>query len=773
MSDIRLSVILPTFNESGNVVPMVAAVRSALEPEGIAYEIIFVDDSNDDTPDIVHRLEQEDPRITLIHRSPELRTGLATAFLWGFAQAKAPYICCMDADLQHPPAYLPHMLSILERDSATMVIASRFAPGGVDRGWRELHRQIITKTFRFVAWSIIPLSRKTTDPMTGYFMFKRSLLSEHPGLRPLGFKILLELLARIPTFKTHEIPLHFQERLSGETKASAKQAIAFVRHLVRLALSTPRSTRLLWWSMGGALVLLPVIGGLTYVATNKTLLALGTAVGAAVAALMVPALSTVLFMGAGLVAPFVSGVQALYTILMRHPRRVLLTALSTTILAYTLYTLYALAVGGLADAILTIALLQIAQGAFALYILTYAWEDPTRIDANSSPTTYDTPTRSFTALLAARNEATVIGQTIRSILAIDYPKELKELLVVLRDDDPETILAAEQALEGHSDENARIVLITGEPFNKPHHLNDGLLQATKDIVCVFDAEDEPHPSIYRIVDTVYTRTGSDVVQSGVQLMNFDSNWYSLFNCLEYFLWFRSALHFFAHHGLIPLGGNTVFFKRDWLMRVTGWDLNCLTEDADIGIRMSALGAKTSVIYDPLHATREETPPTLISFIKQRTRWNQGFLQIIHKHQWGMHSPLSLKQQCLALFVLGWPIAYSVLLILVPFVVVAAFFVDVHPVIGLITNIPTLLLFAFLILQIVALFDFARIYQLKLTARHIAVAFITYIPYLLVLEYSAFRAVVRYLRSESNWEKTEHIGAHRTAETVDSPVVATT
>jgi cellulose synthase/poly-beta-1,6-N-acetylglucosamine synthase-like glycosyltransferase len=257
----------------------------------------------------------------------------------------------------------------------------------------------------------------------------------------------------------------------------------------------------------------------------------------------------------------------------------------------TLWQLYILSEGAVADAVLTVALLQIVQGAFALYVLVYAWEDPRRIEGNRSPQTFKEPQYSFTALLPARNEAEVIGDTIRSIARIAYPEDKKELLVVLRDDDPETVQAAETAIATLTGHNVRIVLISGEPYNKPHHLNDGLEQASGDIVCIFDAEDEPHRDIYLVVDTVYQERGCDVVQSGVQLMNYQSNWYSLFNVLEYYLWFRSALHFFASKRIIPLGGNTVFFKRFWLERVGGWDLNCLTEDADIGIRLSVAGAK--------------------------------------------------------------------------------------------------------------------------------------------------------------------------------------
>ena len=101
----------------------------------------------------------------------------------------------------------------------------------------------------------------------------------------------------------------------------------------------------------------------------------------------------------------------------------------------------------------------------------------------------------------------------------------------------------------------------------------------------------------KIINTVFKRDQVDVVQSGVQLINFRSRWFSALNVLEYFFWFKSVLHLFGRMGTILLGGNTVFFKREWLNRIGGWDADCLTEDADAGLRLSVAGAKIKIIYD--------------------------------------------------------------------------------------------------------------------------------------------------------------------------------
>src|SRR4030095_7656831 len=113
-------------------------------------------------------------------------------------------------------------------------------------------------------------------------------------------------------------------------------------------------------------------------------------------------------------------------------------------------------------------------------------------------------------------------------------------------------------------------------------------------------------------------------------------------------------------GMIPLGGNTVFIRRNLLTSVGGWDEQCLTEDAEIGLRLSAPGQPIRVIYDAQHVTREETPDTVASFIKQRTRWHQGFLQVLKKGVW--RSLPRMSQRILAIYTLSYPLFQALLML---------------------------------------------------------------------------------------------------------------
>src|SRR5256886_10279378 len=131
-------------------------------------------------------------------------------------------------------------------------------------------------------------------------------------------------------------------------------------------------------------------------------------------------------------------------------------------------------------------------------------------------------------------------------------------------------------------------------------------------------------------------------------MNFRSSWLTVRNVLEYCFWYRSRLHVHARQHFIPLGGNTVFVRTAVLRAVSGWDPDCLAEDCELGVRLSALGAKTVVFYEPELVTREECPPTLKAFARQRTRWNQGYLQTLAKGHWRR---LGFRQRALGVYVL--------------------------------------------------------------------------------------------------------------------------
>ncbi len=423
--------------------------------------------------------------------------------------------------------------------------------------------------------------------------------------------------------------------------------------------------------------------------------------------------------------------------------------------------------------LLVVSLVVLAQSLFALYMTCYSWEHPDRLAASNGPRELADSELSFSIIVPARNEQAVIYETVRRIWAADYPlrrpvesdadlferkRHLIEVVVVCHADDHETIAEASRAAQEIGSDRVRVVTFAGGPINKPHGLNVGLAATSNEVVAVFDAEDDVHPDLLAVIATVMDREGVGIVQSGVQLMNFRSHWFALQNCLEYYFWFKSRLHFHADQGMIPLGGNTVFIKRTLLEKVGGWDEDCLTEDADVGIRLSVLGEPIRVVYDADRVTREETPSSTDSLIRQRTRWHQGFLQIIRKGDW-LRLP-TRRQRLLALITLSYPFAQLPLYALWPLAVIGASYLHVPIVVAMITYLPLYALGLQALVTFVGGLMFVHEYNERMPVRTFLLLVVTFLPYQWLLAFSSARAVYREFEEREDWEKTDHLGAHR-------------
>jgi glycosyltransferase XagB len=408
-----------------------------------------------------------------------------------------------------------------------------------------------------------------------------------------------------------------------------------------------------------------------------------------------------------------------------------------------------------------VSVLLAAQSGYSAALTLYAWEDDEKLRKNRVPETFEPPKKRFTLLLPARHEEEVIQDTIQRMVELNYPRDLVQILVVIEAGDHGTIAKVDEklsALRRHGVRNVRLITFDDPPINKPHGLNVGLGYATGDVVSIFDAEDEPHPDILNVVNTVMVREGAEVVQCGVQLMNFADRWFSALNVLEYLFWFKSRMHYHAAVGMVPLGGNTVFFKRVLLDQAGGWDQECLTEDADIGIRLSTQGVGVRVIYDDSYVTREETPPTVGQFIKQRTRWNQGFLQVLGKGEW-LRLP-TLPQRLLALYTLAFPLMQALTLLYLPVSLWLMFFGKLPVLVAMISSLPVYVLLAQLVISLCGLHEFMAVHRLRRSLIAPLWLILAFLPFQWLLGFAALRALWRQLRGMNAWEKTKHIGAHR-------------
>jgi cellulose synthase/poly-beta-1,6-N-acetylglucosamine synthase-like glycosyltransferase len=408
--------------------------------------------------------------------------------------------------------------------------------------------------------------------------------------------------------------------------------------------------------------------------------------------------------------------------------------------------------------LMSIALTTIAGS--TLWWMLHAWRTPQSLDETGFTGSTVEPMLSFSLIVPARHEEAVLGETLSRLAATDHPDF--EILAVVGDDDPATAAVAHAAADRHPG-RIRVLVDSNRSKSKPKALNTALFECRGEVVGVFDAEDEVHPELLRHVDTRFSQTGADVVQSGVQLMNFQSNWYAVRNVLEYYFWFRSRLHFQARQRFIPLGGNTVFIRTDLLRQADGWDPTCLAEDCELGVRLSSMGARMSVAYDPSLVTREETPGSVKDFLKQRTRWNQGFIQVLTKGEW-RRLP-TLRQRLFARYTLATPFMQAFVGLLIPLSLAMIVMAKVPILATLISFLPLIPMLAVLVVEAVGLTEFCRNYGFRARWRDYLRLVLGILPYHLLLAAAAARAVARELRGNRGWEKTAHVGAHRTEPTM--------
>lgn len=224
----QLSVVLPTYNEAGNVAALIDGIRGAMG--GTSIEIIVIDDgSPDGTPAIVRELAAADPRVRLIERAG--KQGLSSAVFAGADAANGSYVAVMDADLSHDPEELPDMLAKATQ-GYDVVIGSRFVRGSANQG-QPLVRRAMSVLLNTGARLVLQL--RPNDVLTGYVLCRRELLTTMPTrYSASGFKWLIELLATQRGIRVHEWPIRFRDREQGSSKANLQEVLTFAILCARL-----------------------------------------------------------------------------------------------------------------------------------------------------------------------------------------------------------------------------------------------------------------------------------------------------------------------------------------------------------------------------------------------------------------------------------------------------------------------------------------------------------------------------------------------------------
>jgi glycosyltransferase XagB len=270
-------------------------------------------------------------------------------------------------------------------------------------------------------------------------------------------------------------------------------------------------------------------------------------------------------------------------------------------------------------AISTLAMVLSTGMKLAASVATLSARTPAGFASQRAQATHD-PVVSL--LVPLYHEANIAARLVDRLTRLERPEELLEILLVAEASDRETIAALEAAnLPGQF----RIIAVPDGPVRtKPHALNHAVGQAQGDIIGIYDAEDEPDPGQISAVVRAFQQAAPDVacIQGQLDFYNTRASWITRLFTLDYGVWFRLVLPGIARMGMVvPLGGTTLFFRREALERLGGWDDWNVTEDADLGVRLARHGWRCEVLTTVTHEEATSSPK---AWIRQRSRWQKGY-----------------------------------------------------------------------------------------------------------------------------------------------------
>ena len=251
--EVRVSLVIPTYDEAANIERLLRSLHEVLTRCDTTFELIVVDDDSPDrTWAVAARVASELSGTRVLRRTGA--SGLATAVICGWAHARGAVLGAIDGDGQHPPEVVADLVAAMA-DRTDVAVASRHVPGGGVSNWSAI-RRLLSRGAQALGLLLLPGTvGRVTDPMSGFFLVRRDVVAS-ADLDPVGYKILLEVLARGDVRRVAERPYVFLEREEGESKVSAGHYVGYLRHLMRLRLHPLRSQALVRYLLVTAVALL-------------------------------------------------------------------------------------------------------------------------------------------------------------------------------------------------------------------------------------------------------------------------------------------------------------------------------------------------------------------------------------------------------------------------------------------------------------------------------------------------------------------------------------
>ncbi len=575
-----VSIVVPVFNERSNLPTLIEQLDSTLRAKKLAYEIILIDDnSTDDSYTYLSRLKKKHIAV-FKKKGPQ---GKAFSLKQGFEKAAGNVIAMIDADLQYPPSALPAMIDGLK--TADIVIANR-------KNYKDTSvRKFFSRTFRYLFGNV--LFGLPYDIQSGLKVFKSHVFKSINFVPSSSWTFDLEFLYRA-SHAGHVISMFditFSRRRDGSSK------VKFLKTIVEIG-SNALKVRLI--HLKPQLILPSKIrmqgAGMSFKKTKyitHTLLSYNRS-----AAQTFVLWQKVLICLSILVLAASAGAAPLRTL------QVIIVLLSGVYFLDVLFNLY-----------LIVKSLHFPQE------ITSTNKELEALTDSKLPT--------YSILCPLYREAHVLPQFIKAIEKIEWPKEKLDVMLLLEEDDVETI---QQVRKMRLPSYMRYVVVPDSlPKTKPKACNYGLSLAKGEYLVIYDAEDMPDPLQLKKAFLGFKKATKDIIclQAKLNYYNPNQNLLTRFFTAEYSLWFDVTLTGLQSiETTIPLGGTSNHFRTNDLLRVYGWDPFNVTEDADLGIRLFKAGYRTAIIDS---TTLEEANSKVKNWVRQRSRWIKGYMQTYLVH----------------------------------------------------------------------------------------------------------------------------------------------
>lgn len=710
----QISVIIPTLNEGENIGHLIERINASLFYHNIEYEIIVVDDNSADTTRaIVKHFSQRFPVELKLKKG---KPGKAQSLLEGFSYAKYEIICMIDADLQYPPEVIPQMLEKVN-GGADLVIANRIYSN------ISFIRNFVSKSFRLIFGKM--LHGLDVDVQSGLKIFKKEII-ERLDIDPTPWTFDMEFLKKSieAGYTIDSLSVEFSKRAHGKSKINFLKSSweigknALLLKFQKKELIPFHSDKLLKMGYGFH------YGGKEYIQYSS-----------------------------------LSQKETAFLRFTIRQKTILLFLFSSIAFGlfinwhFTIVTLIAL-----------LTLLYFIDLLFNLALIVRSFVNPAeiRISETEIKEINEETLPAYTVFCPLYKEWPVIPQFINAMSQLDYPKNKLQVMLLLEENDLETIDAI-KTIELPS--YFEIVIVPHSfPKTKPKACNYGLTKATGEFAVIYDAEDIPDPLQLKKAVLGFKKSNEQTIclQAKLNFYNAKQNLLTRIFTAEYSLWFDLVLTGLQSiDAPIPLGGTSNHFKISALKELKGWDSFNVTEDADLGIRIVEKGYKTAIIDSQ---TLEEANSNLRNWFSQRSRWIKGYMQTYFVHTRDAKTFLPEKRKFNLLtfqLVIGGKIL-SLFINPVMWAITIIFFV-LRPIFGefITTFFPTPVLYIGVISLILGNFLYLYYYMIG-CAKHGHYDLIQYVflvPfYWLIMSVASWIALFQFITAPHHWAKTKH-GLH--------------